>query len=126
MRAFILRRVGLIRHSQGGVVLIGPGHSADTLRLQQFLSRNAYPHRLLDTEHDAEAGGFLDCFSLTADDLPVVIAPGHRVLRNPSLAQIADDLGLTETFDHRTVFDLAVVGAGPAGLAAAVYGASEG
>jgi thioredoxin reductase (NADPH) len=126
MRAFILRRVGLIRHVHGGVIVVGPAHSADTLRLQQFLSRNAYPHRLLDTEHDAEAGGFLDCFSLTAADLPVVIAPGHRVLRNPSLAQMADDLGLTETFDHATVFDLAVVGAGPAGLAAAVYGASEG
>jgi thioredoxin reductase (NADPH) len=126
MRAFILRRVGLIRHVHGGVVVVGPAHTADTLRLQQFLSRNAYPHRLLDTEHDAEAGGFLDCFSLTAADLPVVIAPGHRVLRNPSLAQMADDLGLTETFDHAKVFDLAVVGAGPAGLAAAVYGASEG
>ena len=126
MRAFILRRVGLIRHVHGGVVVVGPAHSADTLRLQQFLSRNAYPHRLLDTEHDAEAGGFLDCFSLTAADLPVVVAPGHRVLRNPSLAQMADDLGLTETFDHTKVFDLAVVGAGPAGLAAAVYGASEG
>src|SRR5450432_379035 len=126
MRAFILRRVGLIRHVHGGVVVVGPAHSADTLRLQQFLSRNAYPHRLLDTEHDAEAGGFLDCFSLTAADLPVVVAPGHRVLRNPSLAQMADDLGLTESFDHAKVFDLAVVGAGPAGLAAAVYGASEG
>jgi thioredoxin reductase (NADPH) len=124
MRAFILRRVGLIRHVHGGVVVVGPAHSADTLRLQQFLSRNAYPHRLLDTEADADAGGFLDCFSLTAADLPVVIAPGHRVLRNPSLAQMADDLGLTETFDHAKVFDLAVVGAGPAGLAAAVYGAS--
>jgi thioredoxin reductase (NADPH) len=126
MRAFILRRVGLIRHVHGGVVVVGPAHSADTLRLQQFLSRNAYPHRLLDTEADADAGGFLDCFSLSAADLPVVIAPGQRVLKNPSLAQMADDLGMTETFDHAAVFDLAVVGAGPAGLAAAVYGASEG
>ena len=126
MRAFILRRVGLIRHVHGGVVVVGPAHSADTLRLVQFLARNAYPHRWLDTEHDADAGGFLACFSLSAGDLPVVIAPGHRVLRNPSLAQMADDLGLTESFDHATVFDLAVVGAGPAGLAAAVYGASEG
>ena len=126
MRAFILRRVGLIRHVHGGVVVIGPAHTADTLRLIQFLSRNAYPHRLVDTEHDAGGDGFLDCFSLAAADLPVVIAPGHRVLRKPSLAQLADDLGLTETFDHAQVFDLAVVGAGPAGLAAAVYGASEG
>jgi thioredoxin reductase (NADPH) len=126
MRAFILRRVGLIRHVHGGVVVAGPAHGADTLRLVQFLSRNAYPHRLLDTEHDVQAGGFLACFSLSAADLPVVIAPGHRVLRNPTLAQMADDLGLTETFDHAEVFDLAIVGAGPAGLAAAVYGASEG
>ena len=126
MRAFILRRVGLLRHVHGGVVVVGPAHTADTLRIVQFLSRNAYPHRLLDTERDAEAGGFLDCFSLTPADLPVVIAPGHRVLKNPSLARMADDLGLTETFDHAQVFDLAVVGAGPAGLAAAVYGASEG
>ena len=126
MRAFILRRVGLIRHGQGGAVLIGPGHSADTLRLQQFLSRNGYPLRLLDTEQDPDAGGFLECFSLTAAELPVVVLPGHLALRNPSLASLADQLGLTEHFDHATVFDLAVVGAGPAGLAAAVYGASEG
>jgi thioredoxin reductase (NADPH) len=126
MRAFILRRVGLIRHMHGAVVVVGPAHTADTLRLVQFLSRNAYPHRLLDTEQDADAGGFLDCLSLSASDLPVVIAPGRRVLKNPSLAQMADDLGLTETFDHTQPFDLAVIGAGPAGLAAAVYGASEG
>ena len=126
MRAFILRRVGLIRHGQGGVVLVGPGHSGDTLRLAQFLIRNAYPHRLLDTEHDADAGGFLECFSLGDADLPVVIGPDHRLLRNPSLAALADDLGLTEDFDHDSVFDVAVVGAGPAGLAAAVYAASEG
>ncbi len=126
MRAFILRRVGLIRHAQGGVVLIGPGHHGDTLRLQQFLTRNGYPHRLVDTEHDADAGRFLACFSLTAAELPVVILPDHRVLRNPALASLADDLGLTENFDHDTVFDVAVVGAGPAGLAAAVYAASEG
>ncbi|MCE9657072.1 MAG: FAD-dependent oxidoreductase [Burkholderiales bacterium] len=126
MRAFILRRVGLLRHKQGAAVLIGPAHSADTLRLQQFLNRNAYPTRVLDTEQDADAGGFLECFSLTAAELPVIVLPGHRALRNPSLAELADALGITEDFDHATVFDLAVVGAGPAGLAAAVYGASEG
>ena len=126
MRAFILRRVGLIRHSQGGAVLVGPGHSAHTLRLQQFLSRNGYPLRLVDTETDAEGAGYLERFSLTAADLPVIVLPGHRVLRNPTLTSLADELGLTEPFDHATVFDLAVVGAGPAGLAAATYGASEG
>jgi thioredoxin reductase (NADPH) len=126
MRAFILRRVGLLRHAEGGVVLIGPGHTADTLRLQQFLTRNAYPHRLLDTEHDNGASGLLDCFSIAPSELPVVIVPGDRALRNPTLAALADDLGLTESFDHDTIFDVAVVGAGPAGLASAVYAASEG
>lgn len=126
LRAFILRRVGLIRRGQGGVVLIGPGHAADTLRLQRFLVRNGYPHRLLDTELDPEADGFLACFALTADELPVVISPDERVFHNPSNAELADDLGLTERIDPDLVHDLAVVGAGPAGLAAAVYAASEG
>ena len=107
-------------------MLIGPAHSADTLRLQQFLNRNAYPLRLFDTEQDADAGGFLECFSLTAAELPVIVLPGISALRNPTLAELADALGITEDFDHDAVFDLAVVGAGPAGLAAAVYGASEG
>jgi thioredoxin reductase (NADPH) len=126
MRAFILRRVGLIRHAQGGIVLIGPGHGGDTLRLQRFLTRNAYPHRLLDTDADPDASGFLDCFELTADQLPVVIVSDDKVLRNPPNATLADELGLTETLDPDVVFDVAVVGAGPAGLAAAVYAASEG
>jgi thioredoxin reductase (NADPH) len=126
MRAYILRRVGLIRHSQGGAVLIGPGHSGDTLRLQHFLSRNGYPLRLVDTEQDPEANGFIERFSLRRDELPVVLLSGHRVLQNPTLLALADKLGLTEPFDHATVFDVAVIGAGPAGLAAAVYAASEG
>lgn len=126
MRAFILRRVGLIRHAQGGVVLIGPGHGGDTLRLQRFLTRNAYPHRLLDTDADPDAGGFLECFELTPDQLPVVISADERVLRNPTTPALADELGLTETIDPERVYDVVVVGAGPAGLAAAVYAASEG
>jgi thioredoxin reductase (NADPH) len=126
MRAFILRRVGLIRYSQGGVVLIGPGHGANTHRLQRFLTRNGYPHRLLDTEADPGAGGFISCFKLTADQLPVVIAPGERVFHNPSDAALADGLGLTEQVDPEHAFDVVVVGAGPGGLAAAVYAASEG
>jgi thioredoxin reductase (NADPH) len=126
MRAFILRRVGFIRHSQGGVVLIGAGHAADTLRLQRFMMRNAYPHRLLDIDTDPDAGGFLECFELERDQLPVVIAPGSEALRNPSNAALADALGITESFDAAKVYDLAVIGAGPAGLAAAVYAASEG
>ena len=126
MRAFILRRVGLIVHGQGGVELVGPGHHADTLRLQRFLTRNGYPHRVLDTEGDADADGFLACFHLAPEQLPVVVLPGRELLRNPSDAALADALGLTETLDPGQVFDVAVVGAGPAGLAAAVYAASEG
>jgi thioredoxin reductase (NADPH) len=126
MRAFILRRVGFIRHAQGGVILVGPGHGGDTLRLQRFMIRNGYPHRQFDTEHDRDAGGFLDCFELTPDQLPVLILPGDVVLRNPSNAVLADALGLTETLDPDFIYDVAVVGAGPAGLAAAVYAASEG
>ncbi|MDB5392735.1 MAG: Thioredoxin reductase [Rhodospirillales bacterium] len=126
MRAFVLRRVALIRHSAGGTVLIGPAHSADTLRLERFLTRNGYPHKLLDTEVDPGAGGFLDCFSVTPDQLPVVIASGERALRNPSNAALADALGLVEAMDPNSIWDIAIVGAGPAGLASAVYAASEG
>ena len=126
MRAFILRRVGLIRHTQGGVVLIGPGHGGDTLRLQRFLTRNGYPHKLYDTDTDPDASGLLDCFQWTADKLPMVIAPGDKVLQNPPNSELADKLGLTESLDPNEVYDVAVVGAGPAGLAAAVYAASEG
>lgn len=125
MRALILRRVGLIRHSQGGVVLIGPKRGADTLRLQRFLTRNGHPHRLLDTEEDPDADGFLQCFDLRAEHLPVVISD-DQVFRNPSTALLADELGLTERIDPTHVHELVVVGAGPAGLAAAVYAASEG
>jgi thioredoxin reductase (NADPH) len=126
MRAFILRRTGLILHAQGGVVLIGPGHGGDTLRLQRFLSRNGYPYRLLDTDRDPDAGGFLECFEITAEQLPVVIAPGETALRNPSNSRLADELGLTERVEPGAIYDVAVVGAGPAGLASAVYAASEG
>ncbi len=126
MRAFILRRVGLIRHAQGGVELVGPVHAGDTVRLQRFMTRNGYPHRLLDTEQDPDAGGFLECFHLAPGELPVVIVPGHKLLRNPSDAELAKALGLIETLDPAKVYDVAVVGAGPAGLASAVYAASEG
>jgi thioredoxin reductase (NADPH) len=126
MRAFVLRRMGIIRHATGGAVLIGPGHIADTLRLERFLTRNGYPHRLLDTEADPAAGGFLDCFSLTPDELPVVIVAGETVLRNPNNAELADALGLTEAMDPAHAWDVAIIGAGPAGLASAVYAASEG
>ena len=126
MRAFILRRVGLMRYAQGGVILIGASHSGDTLRIQRFLSRNGYPHRMLDTDLDPDAEGFLSCLQIAPEELPVVVLPGHSFLRNPATPALADALGLTESFDPDRVYDLTVVGAGPAGLAAAVYGASEG
>ena len=126
MRAFILRRVGLMRYSQGGVVLMGPSHSGDTLRIQRFLSRNGYPHRMLDTDADPDVGGCLDCQGIGLDELPVVMLPHGQVLRNPATPALADALGLTESFDPDRVYDVTVVGAGPAGLASAVYGASEG
>jgi thioredoxin reductase (NADPH) len=126
MRAFILRRVGLITHQHGGVILIGAGHQADTLRLQRFLTRNSYPHRLLDTDLDPEAEGFFACFGLQNEQLPAVLLGQDRVLNNPSTSTLADELGFTEAFDPTRIYDVAIVGAGPAGLAAAVYAASEG
>jgi thioredoxin reductase (NADPH) len=126
MRAFILRRVGFILHGSAGVELAGAGNSGDTLRIQQFMRRNGYPYRLLDTESDTEAAAFLSCFALSEDQLPVVVLPGKVILRNPSNTELADALGLVEVLDPDSIYDVAVVGAGPAGLAAAVYAASEG
>jgi thioredoxin reductase (NADPH) len=125
MRAFILRRVGMLRHGEGGVALIGPAHAADTARIETFLSRNGLPHRRIDTESDKDAGDFLECFRLQAEDLPVVVVSG-QVLRRPANSQLADALGMTSALDPDHVHAVAVVGAGPAGLAAAVYAASEG
>ena len=126
MRAFILRRTGFIRHAQGGVVIVGSGHAAHTLALEVFLTRNGYPHRLLDTDTDTDADAFFGCFQISPDDLPVVVATSDRVLRRPTIMALADALGLSETVQDDAVFDVAVVGAGPSGLAAAVYAASEG
>lgn len=126
MRAFILRRVGFIRHAAGGVLVIGAGHSADTLRLARFMIRNGYPHRVMDTEHEADLATTLANFHISAEELPVVLMPGGVVLKNASTGELADGIGLTETLDPDAVYDVAVVGAGPAGLAAAVYAASEG
>ncbi len=126
LRSLILRRVALVRHVQGGVILVGPGHGGDTIRLQRFLTRNNYPHRVLDSELESGAGPFLECFYILPSELPVVVLPGNRVLRNPATHDLADALGLTETLDPLRVHDVAVIGAGPAGLATAVYAASEG
>jgi thioredoxin reductase (NADPH) len=125
MRAFILRRVGMIRHGEAGVALVGPAHASDTSRIETFLTRNGLPHRRVDTESDADTAGFMECLALSESDLPVVVVEG-RVFRNPTNAQLADAVGLTTALDPDHVHDVAVVGAGPAGLAAAVYAASEG
>jgi thioredoxin reductase (NADPH) len=124
VRALTLRRVGLMKYGQGGIVLIGSAHDGDTLHIQRFLTRNGYPHRMVDVEGDAE--GLLDQHKLSPADLPALVLPDRPPLKKPSIAALADVLGLTERVDPGRTFDLTVVGAGPAGLAAAVYGASEG
>jgi thioredoxin reductase (NADPH) len=126
MRSFILRRLQLIARDFGDVVVIGSGHSAGTLRLKEFLTRNGHPFHYVDLDRDREAQELLDRFAVSIADVPVVICRGDAVFRNPSNAQIADCLGFNQAIDQARVNDLVVVGAGPAGLAAAVYGASEG
>jgi len=126
MRAFVLRRVELIAGGYGDVVLIGSIHCAGTLRVKEFLTRNGHPFHYIDLDRDADAQELLDRFHVTAADVPVLICRGDSVLRNPSNQQIADCLGFNDAIDRTHVRDLVVVGAGPAGLAAAVYGASEG
>lgn len=126
MRAFILRRVELVAQGLGDVVLLGSNHSAGTLRIKEFLMRNGHPYTYIDLDRDADVQGMLDRFHVTPADVPVVICRGELVLRNPTNEQVADCLGFNEAIDQTHVRDLLIVGAGPAGLAAAVYGASEG
>jgi thioredoxin reductase (NADPH) len=126
MRAFILRRVGLIASRSGDVILVGSSHSAGTLRLQQFLTRNAYPYVSIDVEKDASAKALLERFHVSVDDIPVVLCRGETMLKNPGNEELAACLGMNPQIDDAKIRDLAVIGAGPAGLAAAVYGASEG
>jgi thioredoxin reductase (NADPH) len=126
MRAFMLRRLELIAHEFGDVVVIGSAHCAGTLRVKEFLTRNGHPFHYVDLDRDAEAQAVLDQFHVSAADVPVLICGGNAVLRNPGNAQIAECLGLNDAIDQTRVSDLVIVGAGPAGLAAAVYGASEG
>ena len=126
MRAFILRRVELIARGLGGVVLVGSNYCAGTLRIKEFLTRNGHPYSYIDLDHDDGAQDLLDHFHVTDADVPVVICRGQVVLRNPSNGQIADCLGFNEAIDQTHLRDLVIVGAGPSGLAAAVYGASEG
>jgi thioredoxin reductase (NADPH) len=126
MRAFILRRVSLIAHELGDVVLIGSDHSPGTLRIREFLTRNGNPYRNIDLDRDAGVQSLLDRFQFDISDVPVLICRGRIVLRNPTNREIADCLGFNESIDAAQVRDMVVVGAGPSGLAAAVFGASEG
>jgi thioredoxin reductase (NADPH) len=126
LRAFVMRRLYLIEHSVGDAVLIGSSHSSDTLRLREFLTRNGHPHTYVDVEVDPDFQNVLDHFGVRVTDIPILICRGELVLRNPTNAAAAECFGLNTGIDEGAVYDLIVVGAGPGGLAAAVYGASEG
>jgi thioredoxin reductase (NADPH) len=126
LRAFILRRVELIAQGIGDVVLIGSSHSAGTLHVKEFLTRNGHPYTYIDLDQDDSVQTLLDRFHVTAEDVPILICRGELVLRNPTNQQIAECLGFNESIDPSQVRDLVIIGAGPSGLAAAVYGASEG
>jgi len=126
MRAFILRRLELINRGQGGLILLGSRFSAETLRLREFLSRNGHPFNYVDLETDKASQEILDRFGVKADEIPVIICGGGFVFRNPTIQKLADCLGLNSGIDEKQVRDLIIVGAGPSGLAAAVYAGSEG
>jgi thioredoxin reductase (NADPH) len=126
LRAFILRRLELVAREVGDIVLIGSSHSLDTFRIKEFLTRNYQPYSYIDLERDADVQAMLDRFSLSINDLPVLICRGSAVLRNPSNKEITGCLGFNEGIDQAHLRDLIIVGAGPAGLAAAVCAGSEG
>lgn len=126
MRALILRRMLLLESSAGGPVIVGYGEDRDVLRLQGFLRRNAHPQQTLNAAVDPEARALIERFHVDASLLPVVLCPNGQLLRNPTEAELARCLGLVSTIDPARLFDVAVVGAGPAGLSAAVYAASDG
>ena len=126
LRAFVLRRLMLINRQLGNVAVIGSRHSADTLRIREFLGRYGHPYTYVDLDLDDTSRNLLDRFSIAISEIPIVIGNGTMVLRNPSTSQLADSLGLNDNIDTSRLHDLIVVGAGPAGLAASVYAASEG
>ena len=126
LTAFIQRRVYLIDNSVGDAILIGSNHSSDTLRLRAFLGRNGHPFTYIDVDRDTDTQSMLDHFQIRVTDIPVLVCRGELVLRNPTNAEAAACFGLNEGVDDGSVSDLIVIGAGPGGLAAAVYGASEG
>ncbi len=126
MHALILRRVALIEKGTGGPIIVGNAEHGDVLRLRGFLSRNGHPCQCLDPASDPEAVALLDRFQIDPNQLPVVLCPEGTLLFNPTETKLARSLGLVGTIDPNRIYDAAIVGAGPAGLAAAVYAASEG
>jgi thioredoxin reductase (NADPH) len=126
MRALILRRVGLLQGGAGGPILIGGPTSADVIRLQGFLTRNGYPHHLLDPASDKDAADVIARYTPSPQEMPLVVTPDGTVFRNPSVAEIARAMGMLRALAKNMVYDVAIVGSGPAGLSTAVYAASEG
>ncbi len=126
MRAFILRRVNLIEHQYGDAVLLGSNNCSGTLRIKEFLIRNGHPYMFIDLDRDSGVQEILDHFHISYEEVPVLICRGELLLKRPSNAQIAECLGLNERIDSQQLRDLIIIGAGPAGLSAAVYAASEG
>ena len=126
MRAFLLRRVAMVSGGLGNVAVLGSQHSSNTLRLREFLTRNGHPYRYVDLDSDKASQELLDRFEIKLEDIPVVICSGKTVLRNPTNQRLAECLGFAGQINEHRIYDVAIVGAGPAGLAAAVYAASEG
>jgi thioredoxin reductase (NADPH) len=126
MRALILRRVGLLESGVAGPLIIGHAGDGDVLRLAGFLRRSGHPHHTLDPDSDSCATTLIERFSIEPSALPIVLCPNGQMLRNPSESELARCLGLVRSIDANKVYDVAIIGAGPAGLAAAVYAASEG
>jgi thioredoxin reductase (NADPH) len=126
MRALILRRVGLLQTGTGGPVIVGRADNGDVLRLAGFLRRNGHPHQLLNPETDPEAKALIERFHVDPGQLPIVLCPGGQLLRNPGETELARCIGLVRPIDPARLYDVVVVGAGPAGLATAVYAGSEG
>jgi len=126
MRALILRRVGLLETGAGGPVIVGRRGNGDVLRLEGFLRRNGHPRQVLDPEADPEAKALIERFHIDPGQLPMVLCPNGQLLRNPSEYELARCIGLVRPVDPARIYDVAIVGAGPAGLAAAVYAGSEG
>ena len=126
MRAFILRRVALVTRGLGDAVLVGSTHCAGTMRIKEFLTRNGYPHTMIDLDREPGVQELLDRFHVGTAEVPVLICHGRDVLKNPDDQTIAECLGFNDAIDQTHVRDLVIIGAGPSGLSAAVYGASEG